>query len=195
MITSDGFPPWQVLTLLIPNFFGGVDRHIPMYGPGTTIFAAEVYPYIGLLPLAFAIGCFTVRRAIGFQARFWSAAAAVALLLSFGGMTPVYWLLFHLPIYNLFRVPARHLFEVDFALSILAALGLDYFLRHFRLASEKLPGSGMSPESMRQLEHVGSTHQFSDAGKGIKYSRSIHTTSVVLAFIFGGSRLLARIIR
>jgi len=195
MFTSDGFPPWQLLTFLIPNLFGGVDRHVPMYGPATTVFAAEVYPYIGLLPLAFAIGCFTARSAIGFQARFWIGAAAVALLLSFGGMTPVYRLLFYLPIYNLFRVPARHLFEVDFALSILAALGLDYFLRRSGLASEKIPGSGMSPESMRQLEHVGSTHQFSDAGKGIKYSRSIHTTSIVLAFIFGGSLLLAGIIR
>src|SRR5262249_9593334 len=110
MFTSDAFPPWQLLTLFIPNFFGGVDRHVPMYGPVTTVFAAEVYPYIGLLPLAFAIGCFTVRRAIGFQARFWIAVAAVALLLSFGGMIPVYRLLFYLPIYNLFRVPARHLF-------------------------------------------------------------------------------------
>ena len=194
MFTSDGFPPWQVLTLLIPNFFGGVDRHIPMYGPGTTIFAAEVYPYIGLLPLAFAIGCFTVRRAIGFQARFWSAAAAVALLLSFGGMTPVYWLLFHLPIYNLFRVPARHLFEVDFALSILAALGLDYFLRHFRLASEKNPGSETTREKMREQKHPGYAQQFSDAGKRIKYWRPIRKTAFVLAFIFGSSLLLAGII-
>ena len=194
MFTSDLFPPWQLLTFLIPNFFGGVDRHVPMYGPATTVFAAEVYPYIGLLPLAFAIGCFAVRRAIGFQARFWSGAAAVALLLSFGGMTPVYWLLFHLPIYNLFRVPARHLFEVDFALSILAALGLDYFLRQPRLASERFPGSRRSRKEMREPWHSVFAQQFSDAGKKMKYSRPIRTTSIALAFIFGSSLLLAGII-
>jgi len=195
MFTADSFPPWQLLTFLIPNFFGGVDRHVPMYGPATTVFAAEVYPYIGLLPLAFAIGSLAVRRAIGFQARFWSGTVAVALLLSFGGMTPVYWLLFHLPVYNLFRVPARHLFEVDFALSILAGLGLDYFLRHAGLASEKIPGSGKSRERMREPGNSRFAQQFSDAGKRIKYSRPIQTTSVVLAFIFGGSLLMAGIFR
>jgi hypothetical protein len=135
MFTSDSFPPWQLLTFLIPNLFGGVNRHVPMYGPATTVFAAEVYPYIGMLPLAFAVGCFSIRRAAGFQAKFWIGTTIVALVLAFGGMTPVYRLLFYIPIYNLFRVPARHLFEVDFALSVLAALGLDYFLRQFRLTA------------------------------------------------------------
>jgi len=195
MLTSDSFPPWQLLTFLIPNFFGGVDRHVPTYGPGTTVFAAEVYPYIGFLPLAFAIGCFAARREIGFQAKFWSGAAAVALLLSFGGMTPVYRLLSYLPIYNLFRVPARHLFEVDFALSILAALGLDYFLRQSRLTSEKIPGSGRSREEMREPRHSGFAQQFSDVGKRIKYSRPIRRTPIVLSLIFGSSLLLAGIFR
>ena len=129
MFTSDSFPPWQALTFIIPNLFGGVDRDVPMYGPATTVFAAEVYPYLGLLPLALALYCFTVRFAIGFPARFWMVATIVALLLAFGGMTPLYRLLFYVPIYNLFRVPARHLFEVNFAMSVLAALGLDHLLR------------------------------------------------------------------
>jgi hypothetical protein len=37
--------------------------------------------------------------------------------------------LFHVPVYNLFRVPARNLFEVNLALSVIAAIGLDFLLR------------------------------------------------------------------
>ena len=55
MFTSDNFPPWQLLTFLIPDLFGGVDRHIPAYAPETTVFVAEVYAYVGILPLTLAL--------------------------------------------------------------------------------------------------------------------------------------------
>ena len=55
MFTSDNFPPAQLLTFLIPDLFGGVDRHIPAYAPDTTVFVAEVYAYVGILPLTLAL--------------------------------------------------------------------------------------------------------------------------------------------
>jgi len=53
--TSDNFPPSELVTFFIPDFFGGADRHVPIYAPNTTIFVAEVYGYLGLLPLTLAL--------------------------------------------------------------------------------------------------------------------------------------------
>jgi hypothetical protein len=195
MFTSDSFPPWQSLTFLIPNLFGGVDRQVPMYGPATTVFAAEVYPYIGMLPLAFAIGGGTVRLGTGFQAKFWIGVAVVGLLLSFGGATPIYRLLFHIPIYNLFRVPARHLFEVDLALSVLAALGLDYFLRGSGPVSELAREAESFAEPRRAAADSERTKQLSEAGERARRPPYVRTTLIILFLIFVSSLLLARMFR
>jgi hypothetical protein len=195
MFTSDSFPPWQSLTFLIPNLFGGVDRHVPMYGPATTVFAAEVYPYMGLLPMAFAIGCCVVRLSIGFQAKFWIGVALVGLLLAFGGTTPIYHLLFHIPIYNLFRVPSRHLFEVDLALCVLAALGLDYFLRR----SEPLSENDRHAEALAEPKHKPAYPQrielTTESGERARRPSYVRTTLIILSLIFVSSLLLARMFR
>jgi len=183
MFISDSFPPWQLLTFLIPNLFGGVDRHVPMYGPATTVFAAEVYPYVGLLPLAFAIGCFIVRLSIGLQAKFWLGVAVVGLLLSFGGMTPIYRLLFHIPIYNLFRVPARHLFEVDLALSVLAALGLDYFLRRSNPVSELAREAETFAEPKREDADPERIERLPEAGELARCPSHVRTTLITISLI------------
>jgi hypothetical protein len=127
--TTDNFPPWHLFTFIIPNLFGGVDRHVPIYAPNTTVFAAEVYGYVGLLPLTLALAGIAAWRKVGREVQFWIAVAAVGLLVSFGGATPIYRLLFYVPVYNLFRVPARHLFEINLALSVISAIGLDFLLR------------------------------------------------------------------
>jgi hypothetical protein len=138
MFTSDNFPPSQLFTFLIPDLFGGVDRHIPDYAPGTTVFVAEVYPYVGILPLALALASLAAWRSACRALKFWITIVAISLLLSFGGTTPIYLLLFHLPVYNLFRVPARHLFEVGLSLSVIAAIGLDVLLAQSNAASSSL---------------------------------------------------------
>jgi hypothetical protein len=42
----------------------------------------------------------------------------------------LYRLLYHIPILNLFRVPARHLFEVNLAMSALSAIGFNYLIEN-----------------------------------------------------------------
>jgi hypothetical protein len=56
---------------------------------------------------------------------FWLAVAATGLLLMLGDHTPLYRLVYRLPLVNLFRVPSRHAFEWSFALAMLAAFGWD----------------------------------------------------------------------
>jgi len=122
------FPLWLLLTFFIPNLFGGVVGLGWPYAPHTA-WVVEVYPYVGLLPLTLAFVGIGVWRTAGREPRFWIAVAAIALVTSFGASTPIYRLLFYVPVYNLFEAPARHLFAVDLALSVIAAFGLDFLLR------------------------------------------------------------------
>ena len=195
MFTADNFPPWQLLAFLIPNAFGGANRHVPMYGPATTIFAAEVYPYIGILPLALGIYCFIVRDEVGFQAQFWIGIALVALILSFGGMTPVYRLLFYVPVYNLFRVPARHLLEVDLALSVLAALGLDYFLRGLDSISKRAGKPGEDEGTANKIYDPDSLGPGLEAAKRTKFAFGIRRSFLIISLFFGSALLVVAIFR
>src|SRR5260370_2190879 len=60
------------------------------------------------------------------QTKFWSVVFIVALLTAFGRFLPLplYKVFYHVPLLNLFRSPARHLMEAEFALPVLAGRGL-----------------------------------------------------------------------
>ncbi len=66
---------------------------------------------------------------------FYLGIAVLALLLMLGEHTPLYLVVFHLPIINRFRVPSRHTFEWTFAASVLAAYGWDAIAAVFRKQS------------------------------------------------------------
>ena len=77
----------------------------------------EIYSYVGVLPIALC--ALALRRRWRRSSMVWFSAGTVggALLLTFA-FPIVQSVLFHLPVYNLFRAPSRHLFEVDFALCV-----------------------------------------------------------------------------
>lgn len=56
---------------------------------------------------------------------FWLGAAVLSCMLMLGDQTPLYRLAYHIPLFNLFRVPSRHAFEWTFSLAILSAYGWD----------------------------------------------------------------------
>jgi hypothetical protein len=58
---------------------------------------------------------------------FWLGAAAVAIVLMLGANTSLYQLIYHIPVLNRFRVPARHSLEWSFAIAVLGAYGWDAF--------------------------------------------------------------------
>ncbi len=123
-------PLRQVPVLLFPYLYGGAPGAfygVPYFGAWPSSAdgwgAGELSGYAGLLPLMLAaIGFITHRRNV--QARFWLGVCVCALLLTLGDGTPLARLIYHLPIVNKFRVPARHFLELTFALSILAGLGV-----------------------------------------------------------------------
>ncbi|HYP02579.1 MAG TPA: hypothetical protein VER76_20480, partial [Pyrinomonadaceae bacterium] len=62
---------------------------------------------------------------------FWAAVAIASVPLMLGESTPLYRALYHVPVFNLFRRPSRHVFEWTFALSVLAAYGWDALSRAY----------------------------------------------------------------
>jgi hypothetical protein len=101
--------------LFMPNILGGMHQ-VPSYGPGGDV--VEVFFYCGLAPVLLALSA--PRRR---ETHFWVAAVAVAAVLMIG-WGPIQSVLFRVPVYNLFRAPARHMQELHLALAVLAAYGL-----------------------------------------------------------------------
>jgi len=122
--TSFSMPRRFVLTLFAPFLSGGGSGHLfraPYVGPS---FFGEYVAYVGVVTLVLAALAVLLKRDA--RTKFWAAAVVVCLLLALGRYAPLglYKLIYFVPVLNLFRVPARHLMEVEFALAVLAGRGL-----------------------------------------------------------------------
>lgn len=84
---------------------------------------AYVSPLVVLLAI---IAVVTARRKREPRVWFWLLVAVIGWLLMLGPATPLFKLVFKLPIINHFRVPSRHSFEWTLAVSMLAAYGWDF---------------------------------------------------------------------
>jgi hypothetical protein len=121
MFSEDSLPAYHLLALFIPNALGGF-HGIPTYSWNMNV--VELYPYSGLIPVALAIFCFLYLRRRRSDVWFWVLTAVIATVLSLG-LEPVQKALYRVPVYNLFRAPARHLYELNFAVCVLTALACD----------------------------------------------------------------------
>ncbi|MCJ7666857.1 MAG: YfhO family protein, partial [Anaerolineae bacterium] len=141
------YPKRQIITFMVPNFFGNPAHHayfdllsrkiVPVIQdfagkPIDTIFwgiknYVEAGSYVGVLPLLLAVVAFFGRR----SRYLWIFASLALLSLLFAFGTPLYALLFYLlPGYGQLHTPFRWVFPYTLSLAILAGLGAD------RLAKE-----------------------------------------------------------
>ena len=121
---SFSLPRRFVLTWLAPYVMGGGDGRLfaaPYVGPP---FYQEMIGYVSILAIMLAFIAVLIKRDT--RTKFWTVIAVLAFILTLWGYAPLsfYKLIYHVPVLNLFRVPARHLMEVDFALAVLAGRGL-----------------------------------------------------------------------
>jgi len=114
--TSFSLHPLHFITMLWPFIRGN-----PY--PLTSL---ETIGYVGALPLVFAIIAPLRRR--DRAVAFWGGVAVVAFLLALGRWNPAYHWLMYVPIFNMFRAPARYLLWLDLAISVLAAVSADSLL-------------------------------------------------------------------
>jgi hypothetical protein len=125
--TSYSFHPLLLVTYVFPFVLGNP------YPEGSV----ELMPYLGVLPLALA-GLALCRQGRG---RWPLALLGLAgVFLALGRWNPLYGLLRHVPVLNLFRVPARYLSWTSLALALLSAMGLDDVLHMPRARSTTEPG-------------------------------------------------------
>lgn len=122
--TAFSLPPRFMLTLLAPYLMGGGDGLIFRAHYVGPTFYAEYAAYVGVTGIMLAFVALLIRP--DRLTKFWAIVAVVALLLALGSYAPfgLYKFIYLVPVLNLFRVPARHLMEVDFALAVLAGRGV-----------------------------------------------------------------------
>ena len=113
--SSFSMPPRFLLTFFAPFIMGGGDGQLfraPYIGPA---FAAEYIAYVGAATIMLALVSLLLKPDT--RTKFWAVAGAICLALAVGRFLPfnVYKLVYYVPVLNLFRVPARHLMEVEFA--------------------------------------------------------------------------------
>lgn len=123
--TSFSFPPHLIPTVFFP-FLWGKGYGGKYWGPFVDYTGTE--GFIGILPVVLAAIVFLKDRKGNPHIRFWGIIGIAAFTLSFGRYLPFYEILWHLPIFNLFRASGRHWFEVDFAVAVLFSMGLTYLL-------------------------------------------------------------------
>ncbi|MBM4081205.1 MAG: hypothetical protein FJ278_15995, partial [Planctomycetes bacterium] len=117
---SFSLPPENLITFLMPTFFGDMVR-LPYWGK---CYFWEMTAYVGILPLALALLAVRGRKAWPFV-----ALASVAVILALGKHTPVFAFLHgYAPGFKLFRGTSKFIFIALLALAALSGLGLDALL-------------------------------------------------------------------
>ncbi|MGH9967679.1 MAG: YfhO family protein [Pyrinomonadaceae bacterium] len=122
--TAFSLPPKFLLTFFAPYLMGGGDGRLFRVTYFGAPFYGEFIGYVGLGALMLATLAIVLKRDA--RTKFWAAVMIIAFVLALGHYWPLklYGIIYYLPILNLFRVPARHMMEVDLALAVLAGRGL-----------------------------------------------------------------------
>ncbi len=134
--TNWSFNPAELLTLLVPSFFGfsstyvynwqGQQMGLPLYW-GTMPFNTSTV-YVGIVPILLAVVALAYKR--NMKTLFFGILTVLVLLMSFGKHFGIFYeLLFNtLPFFNKFRAPAMILHLIAFTFAVLGAFGFHYLL-------------------------------------------------------------------
>ena len=128
-------PIRQLPVILFPFLYGGSPASFyasPYFGAWPSSAdgwgATELTGYVGLMPLILAVVGFVVNRR-NVIVWFWGAIAILALVFVLGNSTPLAFIVYRIPVLNLFRAPARHFFAFAFGISVLAGFGVSAFIK------------------------------------------------------------------
>jgi hypothetical protein len=129
MFNEYSMPLNQLIILFFPFLFGGIRESFYGQGYFGEWNLTELTGYVGWLPIIFSfLLLFKKKAIINKYVLFWFSVVCVSFLLTLGDGTFLAKVMFHVPGYNLFRVPARNFFEYTFAFSVLGGLGFKTLL-------------------------------------------------------------------
>lgn len=121
--TMDSLHPKMLFSFLVPDLFGSPVDQTFYLSPRDWYFW-ETCAYAGILPLVLAlIGTVRFERA-GPVRWFFPVLALGALFLAFGKYNPIYPLVFKLPGFHHFRIPAQILYLYVFAIAVMSGVGI-----------------------------------------------------------------------
>jgi len=122
--TSFSYDIRLIPTLFFPFLFGYGPSGVPYFGPWTF---GELVAYFGVSTMPFVIfGIFDKNK----HKYFWIFILIFSFILVLGGNTPFYKLMYHVPLYNKFRISTKNWFEFGLAFSVLAGFGFNYFIEN-----------------------------------------------------------------
>lgn len=131
------FPLEQLGMILFPYLFGTWETSISETGYYGKWNLTEMAGYMGILVLVLAITMMIGMARKNSKVRFWSIVSIISFLLVLGNSTPLYKIMYKIPVYNMFRVPARNWFGCNFSICILFAIGINFFITsendHFKI--------------------------------------------------------------
>ncbi len=115
--------------MIFPNLFGSLGKTLSDFRGSFDI--TEGYLFIGAVPVYFLMFSVSRYRVLKYSHRFFIIITLMGLLYALGKYTPVYPLMYHsLPFLRLFKRTSEGLFIYHLGLSIVVALGFDWWIKH-----------------------------------------------------------------
>jgi len=134
--SSFSFNPKLLILTFFPYIFGNPFyqvQSVPTYFGPWNYTEMVIYFGIATTPLTL-FGFFTKNK----HKYIWIFLMVFSFFLVLGGHTPLYKLMYYVPLFNMFRVPARNWFEFGLAFSITAGFGFDYFINLEKVKTKKI---------------------------------------------------------
>ena len=126
-------PPAGLVSIFMPGFFGRGTG--PFWGP----WSRTEMGYVGVLPIMLALIAVVLTWHRSALTRFWVLLGATGLMIALGPYTILHgWTYALIPVFRQLRVPARAIFLFDFAVSMLAAAGLDVLMHPLSRSARRL---------------------------------------------------------
>jgi len=123
--TSDSLHPKMFLSFLIPEIFGNVVDQTYWLSPNGWYFW-ETCGYVGILPLCLIFVSASGSHNFVYVKRFFVGLIVLALFLALGRYNPIYPLVYKLPGFHSFRIPAQILFLYVFGMAVVSGLALHH---------------------------------------------------------------------
>ncbi|WP_017302685.1 YfhO family protein [Spirulina subsalsa] len=130
--------PKEIINFLFPWIYGGYSASGIYKSYFGHISPHEVASYAGISSILIIFIIATrVKIKKEWQYYFWIGWIFIAMMLAMGGYTPLAKIVYHIPGYNLFRVPARHTFAMALGVSVLTGFSLNYLQTNIFFINEK----------------------------------------------------------
>lgn len=131
--TTSSLPLRNLITLLIPDFYGNLMKNGVWWGWDTNYWESCIY--IGVLPLLLGLSIFLIHR--DRYIYLFGGLAFLSLLLAMGHYLPFYRLLYFLPTFNATRIPSRFSYLFSFFFACLGAFSFNHFIQLDRESKQK----------------------------------------------------------